>query len=205
LRRCYLADPAALSAQWVTITGNQYSSDVNHPAGVDVPAGKSALIGPFTFMAPMTGFGDGHKCMIASIIADGEGPPANSFDAPNSNQVAQRNLEFTDACTYPLTNATSTDGNVSFTLTATPPEQHPSLSNLPDLEVSFDDPTGNWASVWAAQPGNGTDFVVTGAGGTTKVRLGTNQVVLNGVPLRAGETRNAHSVSDARTPFFTSA
>jgi hypothetical protein len=194
--RVYLADPSALSTPWQSITNGQYTADLADPNGVRVPAGKSALIGPLPFTASSTDLGDGHKCLIAAIIADNEGPVANDFDAPNSNQVAQRNVQFGNTCDYPLTNATANADTVKLTLTATPPEQHPSLSQPPALTVSFDDPNSNWLNVWAAQPNNGTDFSLSRAGSKTVVRFGTNRVVLNAVPIAPGETRDSSSMLD---------
>jgi hypothetical protein len=136
----YLADPSALSIQWTPITGMQYVGDNLSSTGVTVPAGAQALIGPLPFTAPTTGIGNGHKCILAAIEADGEGAPANSTDAPDSNQVAQRNIQFVAPCVFPLTNATTSNGNVQLTLTVTPNTGTvPSLTGLPDVEVTFDD------------------------------------------------------------------
>lgn len=52
----------------------------------------------------------------------------------------------------------------------------------------------NWAAVWAAQPNNGTDFTVMNDSDITTVRLGTNRVTLNDVPLLADETRTANVI-----------
>jgi hypothetical protein len=48
-----------------------------------------------------------------------------------------------------------------------------------------------WYDTWVHQPNSGSDFVATQANGTTTVRLGVNRVVLNAVPLAAGESRTA--------------
>jgi hypothetical protein len=87
----YLADPSALSVQWNSITGNNYVGNNMSSTGVNVPGGGQALIGPLTFTAPATGIGNGHKCLLAAIEADGEPAPVNNTDAPDSNQVGQRN------------------------------------------------------------------------------------------------------------------
>ena len=96
--------------------------------------------------------------------------------------------------TYPLTNATTSDGNVQVTLTVTPNTgTTPSLTTLPDVEVSFDDADSSWFNVWNSQTGNGTTFAVThnGTANSTTVRLGAFSVAPNAVPLAAGQTRNA--------------
>jgi len=193
----YLADPSALSIQWAPITGMQYVGNNLSSTGVTVPASGQALIGPLPFTAPTTGIGTGHKCILAAVEADAEGPPSNSTDAPDSNQVAQRNVEFVSPCVYPLPNATTSNGNVQITLTVTPNTgTTPSLTGFPDVEVTFDDADSSWFNVWNTQAGNGTTFSVTHNGGTnsTTVRLGAFSVALNSVPLSAGQTRNATGI-----------
>jgi hypothetical protein len=193
----YLADPNALSIQWTPITQMQYVGNNLSPTGVTVPAGGQALIGPLSFTAPTSGIGNGHKCLLAAIEADGELPPANSTDAPDSNQVAQRNLQFVMPCAYQLTNSSIVDGNVQITLTVTPNTgTAPSLTGFPDIEVTFDDADSSWFNVWNAQAGSGTTFSVTHNGGTnsTTVRLGAFSVAFNSVPLAASHTRNATGI-----------
>jgi hypothetical protein len=190
----YLADPSALSVQWDSITGNNYVGNNMSATGVTVPAGGQALIGPLTFTAPATGIGNGHKCLLAAIEADGEPAPAKSTDAPDSNQVGQRNLEFVGPCVFQLTNGTTSDGTVQISLTAAPNSNTPpSLTVSPDIEVTFDDTDSSWFNAWSGQAGNGTAFSLSHNGGanSTTVRLGTFSVVLNPVPLPAGQSRNA--------------
>jgi hypothetical protein len=188
----YLADPSALSAQWTPVTNQQYVGNNGGPTGVTAPAGGQALIGPLPFTAPASGIGDGHKCIIAAIEADGEAAPANNFDAPNSNQVAQRNIQFVGPCVYPLTNGTSSNGNAQITLSIGPATgTAPSLTALPDVEVVFDDSDASWFNAWNSQTGNGSTFAVTHSGSSTTVRLGAFSVALNSVPLAAGQTRTA--------------
>ena len=191
----YLANPAALSVQWDSITSGNYVGPNMSTTGVTVPSGGEALIGPLPFTAPTTGIGNGHRCMLAAIQGTGESAPAKSSDAPDFNQVAQRNLEFGGACEYPLTNATTTAGSAQITLSVTPiTGAVPSLTSTPDVEVNFDDADSSWFNVWNVQTGAGTAFAVThnGGAGTTTVRLGSYSVALNAVPLAAGQSRNAN-------------
>src|SRR5262249_16004030 len=111
----YIADPSALSTPWVSITDGQYVGG-NSNARITLPAGQRALIGPVTFTAPMVA-GDGHKCLLAAIEADGEPGPANTTDPLASFQVGQRNIQFSN-CAFPVTNATTSSGTVTFTLSA---------------------------------------------------------------------------------------
>ena len=172
----YLADPAALSIQWNSITGGNYVGNNGSSTGVAVAAGGQALIGPLPFTAPTTGIGNGHKCLLAAIQADGEPAAANSSDAPDSNQVAQRNVQFIGPCQYPMTNATTSNGNVQITLTVTPNTgTTPSLTASPDVEVTFDDADSSWFNVWNSQSGKGTTFAVSHSGSSTTVRLGRIQ------------------------------
>jgi hypothetical protein len=188
----YLADPSALSVQWTPITGGNYVGPNGGSTGVTVPTGSAALIGPLPFTAPTSGIGNGHKCVLAAIQGNGEGPPANTSDAPDSNQVAQRNIQFVGPCVYPLTNGTSNNGNAAITLSLTPNTgTAPSLTALPDVEVQFDDSDSSWFNVWNAQTGSGTAFKATHSGTSTTVRLGQFSVQLNAVPLAAGVSRTA--------------
>jgi hypothetical protein len=188
----YLADPAALSIQWSPITGGNYVGNNGGSIGVTAPAGGAGLIGPIPFTAPSTGLGNGHKCILTAIEANGEPPATIIFDAPNSNQVAQRNVQFAGPCVFPLTNGTASTGAVSITLSATPNTgPAPSLTALPLVQVAFDDFDSSWFNVWNAQPENGSAFRVTHSGSTTTVRLASYSVTLNQVQLAAGQTRNA--------------
>jgi hypothetical protein len=184
----YLADPSALSAQWNPLTGGEYLAAT--PEGNTVAAGDTSLIGPFHYHSPASGFGDGHKCLIAAVIAKDEGEVSNFFDAPNSNQVAQRNVQL-ENCAFPLTNATGTDGQVEIALNVVPPETAPSLTSLPNISSTFDDDDSTWYNVWVAQPGNGSTYAVSRNGNKTVVRLGKPSVTLAAVPLANGQSRTA--------------
>jgi hypothetical protein len=186
----FLADPSALSTQWAPITSGQYVGNNGSSTGVTVPAGGEALIGPLTFTGPATG---SHKCILADIEADGESAPANTSNTTGSNQVAQRNIQFGGACQYPLTNGSTSNGNLSLTLTVTPAlGDGPVLTGTPDVEVAFDDSDSSWYNVWSTQLGVGAFFTVTHNSGTgkTTVRMGSPGLTLNTVPLAAGASRN---------------
>jgi hypothetical protein len=202
----YLADPSALSVQWTPISGTQYVGPNLSTTGVTIPAGGEALIGPLPFTAPTSGLGNGHKCLIAAIEGSGEPAPANSSDAPDSNQVAQRNMQFVGQCVYPLSNATTSAGNAQITLSVTPiTPPAPSLTALPDVEATFDDADSSWYTVWQAAPGSGTTYSVThsSSANTTTVRLGAYSVSLAPVPLAAGQTRNMAAVVNPASGSLT--
>jgi hypothetical protein len=188
----YLADPSALSVSWTPITVDstntlQYQGGVNN-AGVTVPAGSRALIGPFTFKAPTANLGNGHKCILAAVEATGENGPANTTDPLSSFQVAQRNVQFSN-CQLPLTNATLSNGSVVLTLTAS--GATPALTGNNNLSVTFADPTGSFQSAWQAGPESGTAYSVSASGGQTTVRLGLTSAVLPAITIPGGQTVSA--------------
>lgn len=200
--RVNVADPSALSTNWDSgqVTGNQYLGDLQadgsttNGGGITVTAGKRGLVGPFHWVAPSTNLGDGHKCVLASIQADGQAAPADPTDAPKSPQVAQRNLQLTE-CAFPLTNGTTTDGNLTLTLTV-PKGITPNLSNV---GMTFTDPNGDWSTAWSA--GAGAKYSVThdAGAGTTTVQLGQASVTLTGAVILAGETETANGLFNLST------
>lgn len=182
----YLANPSALSVEWASVTGGQFVSDANDPNGVTIPAGGRALIGPLSFTAPASGYGNGDRCVMAAILADGEPAPANTTDPTASYQVAQRNLQFED-CAYPLTNATTSNASLQIALSVA--GVTPSTSGSTDIEMTFDDPLGLWLRAW--QPGAGAAYTVTSSNGKTTVRLGQPSILLAPVTLGAGASVSA--------------
>ena len=105
-----------------------------------------------------------------------------------------RFIEFVGPCVFQLTNGTASNGTVQLTLGVTPSSNTPpSLTVTPDVEVTFDDADSSWFNVWNSQSGNGIAFAVTHNAGanTTTVRLGSFSLVLDPVPLAAGQSRNA--------------
>lgn len=201
--RVFLADPQALSTPWPDgeITSGAYATGKDQPAGgITVKAGGPGLLGPFTFKAPSSGFGNGHRCALADVISATQRAPDAPFDPLSSPQVAQRNLQF-EECAYALTNASTHDGNLQLTLSVTTPGS-PTLPVVPSLgsdgvsaSITFDDPNGTWAAVWSKQSGAGSQFSVTtsgsGASETTTVRLGQLTVKLDPVTLANGQSHIA--------------
>jgi hypothetical protein len=198
----YLADPSALSTSWVSISNGVYEANTNgtNPNGISVLAGQRALIGPFTFIAPNTGFGNGHKCLLAAIEATGENGPADTTNPLASFQVGQRNVQFSN-CELPLTNSTTSNGNVALTISAK--GATPSLTGANDLTVTFDDPTQAFFNAWTA--GAGAAYSVSQSGGKTTVRLGQVSVPLASIVIAAGQsvTATASVVLGAGQPTTT--
>jgi hypothetical protein len=97
-------------------------------------------------------------------------------------------------CELEVTNPAGAPATVQFAFTVVPATVIPSLTGLPDVEISFDDPAGTWAATWSAQAGSGTTFAVTKNAGVTTVRLGTASVELATVPLSASQSTVAKSI-----------
>ena len=134
------------------------------------------------------------KCLIAAIEANGQAAPDDFWDAPNSFQVAQRNVQLFE-CQYPLTNATTSDGWVELRLTV-PDGVAPELSSENVLQVTFDDPNATWHARWVLGQG---DYAVLHNGGRTTVQLGARDVSLAPVPLAAGHSVTAEAVVSLAT------
>ncbi len=174
-----LSNPAALSSDWSDVTGGQYVG------GVNVPPGGQALIGPIPWTAPANGPSDGHKCLLAAIETDSNPAPTNTFDAPGSAQVAQRNVQISE-CNYPLVNSTGVAGLLALQLTAEGADV--SLASASHVGVTLSDPGGAWYGVWSQ--GAGADYAVAHNDGLTTVRLGKQLVVLPSVAMASGQSSN---------------
>ena len=200
-----LADPTVGLTIWSQVTNGEYwgNSTQMENGNITVPAGGRALLGPFLWHAPDNYSGSGHKCILAAIKSDSQAAPSDPTDAPNSNQVAQRNIQI-DSCDFGLTNATTSAATVRLTLTASPPEVILGLTGEDNVSVSIDDADGSWYSTWYSQlsaDGGVIDtnsFTVLHAGDKTTVRMGSHSVVLNEVSLPAGTSRSVSAVPVAK-------
>jgi hypothetical protein len=147
----------------------------------------AAIIGPFTF-TPTDG---GHKCLLAAIAADGETEPATSTTPGQpvlqtatyeSNQIAQRNVQIGDSCTYNITNPNTTSANMLIGIAVTPATPVPSVGGSPSVTLTFADSTLTFFNAWNGQSG----IQVQQSGGSTTVTLETSYIALNSVPLAGG-------------------
>jgi hypothetical protein len=88
-------------------------------------------------------------------------------------------------CDLSLSNPIGASVAVAFSFTFSPANAVPSLTDLPDVEVTFEDADASWYKVWARQPQSLTHpiFSVTKADGKTTVRLASNTVTLDPVSL----------------------
>ncbi len=198
----YLADPAALSSNY-TDESMGYGSP-GAPNGVRVEASSRGLVGPFTFTAPDAPNGNLHKCILAAVMSDNQPAltGAAEFDAPDSYQVAQRNLQIA-ACSFALTNATTSNDQLSLVLSVENATASLTDPNR-DFELSFDDIGQGWFDTWSSGTGNGTSYEVSPpSNGKITVRLGPGMVTLPAVPLPAAATSVAQGMIniDASVPL----
>ncbi len=173
---------------------------VPDPNNTVVPAFQQVIIGPFGGPSGWTPPGNGgHKCLLAAIFAGDEAAPAFPLaPAYSSNQIAQRNLEFSGGsnCTYNITNSTSSTASLLIGVSVTPALPAPGSSGGPVVTLTFADPTSAWADVWNGQNGI-TVAPSSPSSGQTTVTLNTSEVALNTVPLLAAQ---APTVTISITP-----
>ena len=187
--RVRFGDASLGSTTWTDVVTN--TSDNFFGTSVNVPRFASAFVGPIPWTAPSTA--DPHECLLADIRGNGEAAPANSTDAPGSNQVAQRNIEVGNDCSWKLTNGTSASGTASITiktLTGTVDGQPYTPTSGDTVQVMFADPNGQtFASAWPTPSGSTPPYKVSNANNVTTVQLlTTGFVTLPGVTLAAGQT-----------------
>ena len=97
----------------------------------------------------------------------------------------------------------SSELRVGFSLSFTPANLAPSLDGDVDVELEFPDPAANWFDTWQRQAELTMSFAVAHSSqdGTTTVRLGQSEVVLEPVPLAACESRRPRA--SVRGPWGT--
>ncbi len=187
--RVRFGDASLGSPTWtdvITTTSDNYAA-----ASITVPRFATAFIGPISWTAPQTA--DPHECLLADIKAPGEPAPASSTNAQDSNQVAQRNIEIGNDCSWTLTNGMGANGMAAITLktlTGTSNGQPYTPAAGDTVQVMFSDPNGQtFASVWTTPPGSNPPYTVTNADNVTTVQLfSTSFVTLPPVALAANQT-----------------
>ncbi|MGD0678663.1 MAG: hypothetical protein ABSC94_24915 [Polyangiaceae bacterium] len=141
------ADPNLGFENWIPVTPGAGTGAYN-PFGtagqVIVPAFGTAIIGPWEF-TPSDG---GHKCLLAAIAADGEAEPPTTIQpgqpalppAYGSNQIAQRNLQIGETCTFNISNTTTSAADLLLGINVTPTTPTPGSSTGPVISLTFSDP-----------------------------------------------------------------
>jgi hypothetical protein len=179
--RVFSADPSAITTDWHEITtgSGAYVGDALDTDGVTVSAGSQNVIGPFTWIPTADDASHGgHRCLLAAIDAPNEAGPTGDavFDAKDSNQVAQRNLQVSD-CKFSLTNPVAATTQLQLTLATDAPLSNPAT----DVEVVMD-LNNSWVSAWSGVPGISISLTST----TMSVRLHVTNVILPTVNLANG-------------------
>ncbi len=185
----YIADPDVGLTQWQPVTST-YLSDP-FPADSTIQQYSRQILGPYPWMAPQKSAG--HKCLLAAIQSSTQRGPAPPLPlAYTSNQVAQRNIEFSaTTCVYNVSNTTNANAFLQLGVTVSPASAVPTKfvimitdSNAATLSA--------WASAWQAQaPSNLSVAQGTDPKGQPMLSLtfsGTSQIALNSVTLPPGDS-----------------
>jgi len=189
----FWANPAAISNDWRSIAPvgaalGQFAGDLASPNGVTVPAGGKALLGPFTLTpTSQEAQSGGHRCLLAALNAtDDPVAASNELDAPNFNNVSQRNLQV-GSCEYQLPNPNNSNSSLGLTIDTTAEVED--ADTVVRVIFSFD---AAWLSAWANVPGT----VVTQDGSNLVVELHARHVVLPNVTLPPGAARTLQFTLD---------
>jgi hypothetical protein len=165
------ANPSAIVSDWLPIVN--YADNLTSES---VAPGQKKLLGPFYWKpTPAEATFDGHRCLLAAVTSDSDPAPTGAleFDAPNSNNVAQRNMRVT-GCLFQLPNPTASNGEVSLRITTDAMIESPTTSV--DLVLPFNPA---WFAAWQNNP----QFTVTASGNTMRVRLHVRDVTLPAVTM----------------------
>ncbi len=197
--RVRFGDASLASPMWADVIGD--TSDNYFASTITVPKFGSNFIGPIHWTAPTTA--DPHECLLAIIKATKEDPPTDIVDAWNSNQLAQRNIEIGNDCSWQLKNGTGATGTSIVTLktlTGTANGQPYTPTSGDVVKIMFSDPKGQtFFNAWS-KPASG--YTVTNANDVTTVQLiSTSFVMLPPVALAANQ---AVSVSSQVVPALFS-
>ena len=191
--RVRLGDASLASPIWTDVipTSDNYFASL-----VTVPRFGSGFIGPIPWIAPQTV--DPHQCLLAIIKGTQEPAPLNLTDTPNSNQIAQRNIEVGNNCAWNLVNGTGANGTGAITIktvTGTVDGQPYTPVAGDVIQVQFADQGGQtFLTHWPTPPGANPPYTVTYANNVTTVQLfSTGFVVLPSVSLAANLTTSVTS------------
>lgn len=191
--RVRYGDAALASPVWTDVIA---TADNYFAATVNVPRFGSNFVGPIPWQAPATA--DPHECLVAIIKGASEPAPANVNDTPGSNQIAQRNIEIGNDCSWKLNNGTGANGMGTITLktlTGTQDGQPYTPQPGDDVRIMFADPGGTtFAAAWPTPPGANPPYTVTNVNNVTTVKLiSTGFVTLPKVALASGQSVNVSS------------
>jgi hypothetical protein len=152
--RVWWGDATLANTTWTdVITNGPDSGNPHWSASKILSVGDNLdIIGPIPWTAP-SGVTP-HQCLLVNIQANGESAPTptNISNAPNSYQVAQRNIEIGNACGWTLKNGNK-DSLLSLSLTTTDGAGQSYLVSSSDaVTATFDDSNGTLYTGWSSSP-----------------------------------------------------
>jgi hypothetical protein len=166
------ANPAAINTNWLNVGSGAYEGSVN------ILPGKSRVVGPFVWKpTPEEATGDGHRCLLANIRATGDELASSAeFDAPGSNNVAQRNMRVT-GCDFQIPNPATQNTQLALKLTTS------AAVERDDTKIELVGPLiPSWYAAWQNTPG----VVLSNDGTRMRVRMRIRDVTLPAVAILAG-------------------
>ncbi len=193
--RVWWGDAALATPVWKdVITNGPDPANPSWSASKNLLLGDSLdIIGPIHWTAPSNV--NPHECLLVDIQATGENAPTNTFDAPDSYQVAQRNIEIGGACGWTLTNGNQAS-QLGIKLTATDGNGQPYvLASGDSAKVTFPDPGQSLFNGWNGNAHPGCTLTHDNGQGTTTVTInaGVGQATIQGAPIAANASLNVSS------------
>jgi hypothetical protein len=192
--RLWWGNAALAVPMWTDIINNGPDpTNIHWSATKDLPQRDALdIIGPISWQAPTSNVSP-HECLLANIQAMGEAAPTNTADTPNSNQVAQRNIEVGGACVWTLTNGTQ-QSQLNVTFTAKDGLSQSYVLQAGDAaSVTFDDPNQTLFKSWSANAHPGCTLNPVNGKTVVTISTGFGQASVQGAPLTANQTLNVTS------------
>lgn len=161
--KLFTAAPSMVANSWIPVpSASTYTGLPSNPTvGIVVPHSGPVVIGPFPWTpSDAEAQAGGHRCMLADVIADNDPlAPASEADAPDFNNVGQRNLQLSD-CKFALTSPSG--GQLGIAL-KTDADLTVAGTTIEFVIANFDP---SWATAWAKVAGTsvstqGNNLVVT--------------------------------------------
>jgi hypothetical protein len=192
--RVWWGDATLATPTWTNVlTTGPDSSNPNWSGPINLSQTDHLnIIGPITWIAP--GGVSPHECLLVNIQAEGEGAPTNADDAPGSYQVAQRNVEIGNDCSWTLKNGAQ-ESQLSLSLTTTDLGGQSYLVGASDtVTVTLHDAGQSQYGSWQNNPHTGCTVGQDSQGNTVlTMNSGVGQATAKGPTLAASATMNVSS------------
>lgn len=192
--RVWWGDATLATPIWTDVITN--GSDSNNPNWSDpknLPQTDHLdIIGPIHWTAPDNV--SPHECLLVDIQADGEGVPTNAYNAPGSYQVAQRNVEIGNDCSWTLANG-SQSSQLSLSLTTTDLGGQSYVVGASDtVKVTFYDAGQSLYNSWQSNAHTGCTLGQDSQCNTVlTMNSGVGRATVKGATLAANATMNVSS------------